>query len=184
MTNKVLILLADGFEELEFVAPFDILSRGNVAVVTASIHETTAVESARRLQVTADLLLADVCVSDYTMLILPGGGVGTQNLCKNGAVLQLVREFNSQGKIIGAICAAPMVLAAAGVIQNSKVTSFPSTEPDVAPYCKTYSHDQVVVDGKMITSRAAGTAAAFGFALLAQLEGDDRANEARLQMLF
>lgn len=184
MTHKTLILLADGFEELEFVAPFDILARGTVAVATASIHETVSVESARGLQVTADQLLSEVSAQDYDMLVLPGGGVGTQNLCKSEAVLNLVREFHQLGRMIGAICAAPTVLVAAGVLQNTKATSFPSTENDVAPYCKAYSHESVVVDGTIVTSRAAGTAVPFGFALLALLEGDARAAEVRRQMLF
>lgn len=184
MTQKTLILLADGFEELEFVAPFDILIRGNVDVVTASIHETTSVESARGLQVSADLLLTEVSAADYGMLVLPGGGTGTQNLRKSEAVLNLVREFEQQGKTIGAICAAPTVLAAAGILQNYRVTSFPGTENDVIPYCKSYSPEAVVVDGNLITSRAAGTAAQFGFALLSRAAGEQRAAEVRKQMQF
>lgn len=184
MTNKILILLADGFEELEFVAPFDILARGGLDVVTASIHETTSVESARHLQVNADTLLSDVHVADYAMLVLPGGGVGTQNLRRSEAVLQMVRQFYAQSKWIGAICAAPTVLVAAGVLLQHKATSFPATEAEVTPYCKGYLTDKVVIDGKVVTSRAAGTAAEFGFALLAQIAGEAKAMEIRKQMVF
>jgi len=184
MTKKALILLADGFEEIEFVAPFDILARGGVNVVTASIHETSAVESARRLQVTADQQIDAITLDGYDMLILPGGGVGTQNLRKSEKVLDLVRKFYKAEKFVAAICAAPTVLAAAGILQNHRATSFPGTDSDVAPYCKAYLTERVVVDGKVITSRAAGTAADFGFTLLALLEGDTRAKTVREQMVF
>jgi DJ-1 family protein len=184
MIKHALILLADGFEELEFVAPFDILSRGGVSVVTASIHETTTVESARRLQVTADMLIDDVRAEEFDLLVLPGGGVGTQNLRKSEAVLSLVRDFYKQKKAIGAICAAPTVLAAAGILQEHRATCYPGDEGDVAPYCKTYVHERVVVDGQVVTSRSAGTAADFAFALLALLEGDARAKQISEQMHF
>jgi len=184
MTKNALILLADGFEEIEFVAPFDILSRGGVSVTTASIHETNSVESARRMVLQADMLLEDVRADEFDMLILPGGGVGTQNLRKSEKVLSLVRSFYKQEKLIGAICAAPTVLVAAGVLQHHRATSFPGTEGEVAPYCKGYLHERVVVDGLVVTSRSAGTATDFGFALLAQLEGEPRSEQIWKQMAF
>jgi protein deglycase len=176
--------MADGFEELEFVAPFDILNRGGVRVTTASIHETTSVESARLLVVNAEMLIEDARAEEFDMLLLPGGGVGTQNLRKNEAVLNLVRDFYAQKKIVAAICAAPTVLVAAGILQNHRATSFPGTEGDVAPYCKAYVHERVVVDGQIVTSRSAGTATDFAFAILELLEGAARAEQVKTQMAF
>ncbi len=184
MTKNALILLADGFEEMEFVAPFDILSRGGVSVTTASIHETNSVESARRMVVQADMLLEDVRADEFDMLVLPGGGVGTQNLRKSEMVLALVRDFYKLNKHVGAICAAPTVLVAAGILQHHRATSFPGTEGEVAPYCKAYLHERVVVDELVVTSRSAGTATDFGFALLAQLEGESRSEQIWKQMAF
>lgn len=184
MTKKALILLAHGFEEIEFVAPFDILARGGVSVTTASIHESVTVDSARHLTVQADVLLEDVNAGAFDMLVLPGGGVGTQNLRQDERVLDLVRSFYAKRKLVGAICAAPTILVAAGILQEHRATSYPGTEGEVSPYCKAYLHERVVVDGGVVTSRGAGTAADFGFALLALLEGEARSRQVREQMVF
>ena len=183
MINHILFLLADGFEEIEFTAPFDILMRGGVKVTLASIHEDAMVESARGLQVRADALLSELDLDDYQGIFLPGGGRGVDNLRASEAVLDCVRKFYNKQKWVTAICAAPSVLAVAGILQHHKVTSFPGIEAELAPYCKAYSHERVVVDGKVITSRSAGTAEEFAFTLLEILEGTPKAKEIKKAIL-
>jgi 4-methyl-5(b-hydroxyethyl)-thiazole monophosphate biosynthesis len=141
------------------------------------------VESARGLQVRADALLSEVDLNDYQGIFLPGGGRGVANLRASEAVLDCVRTFYNKQKWVTAICAAPSVLAAAGILQHHKVTSFSGIEADLVPYIKTYSYERVVVDGKVITSRSAGTAEEFALVLLELLEGLTKAKEIRKAIL-
>ena len=183
MSNHILFLLADGFDETECVAPYDILIRGGVKVSLASIHEDPYVEGAHGLTVKADALLSEIDPSLYSGIFLPGGGRGVENLRASEAVLEIVRTFTDAGKWVTAICAAPTVLAAAGILHDKRVTSYPSTESDILPYCKSYSQDRVVVDGKLVTSRGPGSAEEFGFCLLSLLEGKEKSDDVRQGMV-
>ena len=183
MQNHFLFLLADGFEETEMVVPFDILLRGGVKVSLASIRKELYVKGAHGLLVKADVLLSDVDISLFSGVFLPGGGLGVENLRASEAVLDAVRSFASADKWVTAICAAPTVLASAGILHDRRVTSYPSTETDVLPHCGSYSQERVVVDGKLLTSRAPGTAEEFGFALLELLEGKEKAESVRSAMV-
>ena len=183
MSNHILFLLADGFEETECVAPYDILIRGGVKVSLASIHTDPFVEGAHGLTIRADALLSELDPSLYSGIFLPGGGRGVENLRNSQAVQEPVRSFMGAGKWVTAICAAPIVFAAAGVLHDKRVTSYPSTESDIRSYCKSYSQDRVVVDGKLVTSRGPGSAEEFGLQLLALLEGKDKSADVRQGMV-
>ena len=183
MQNHFLFLLADGFEETEMVVPFDILLRGGVKVSLASVRKELNVKGAHGLQVKADVLLSDVDISLFSGVFLPGGGLGVENLRASEAVLDAVRSFSSADKCVTAICAAATVFALAGILHDRRVTSYPSTETDVLPHCGSYSQERVVVDGKLLTSRAPGTAEEFGFALLELLEGKEKAESVRSAMV-
>ena len=183
MQNRILFLLADGFEESEMVLPFDILTRGGVKVSLASIHEDPFVEGAHGLTIKADALLSEVDLKLFSGVFLPGGGRGVENLRALEAVLETVRSFVSADKWVTAICAAPIVLALAGILHDKRVTSYPSTEADIRPYCKAYSNDRVVVDGKLVTSRGPGSAEEFGFALLSLLEGEEKMTAVKAGMV-
>ena len=182
--TKALFLLADGFEELEFVAPFDILKRGGLTVIVASISDKLQVTSVRNLVVTADTLLSHVSPDSMDILILPGGGPGTQNLRKSSAVLNILKQHAALQKSIAAICAAPLVLGDAGLLHGKKVTSFPSTQNELAKFGALVTQDRVVQDGLIFTSRGAGSAAEFGFALLAFFTSQNKADEVKTQMQF
>lgn len=179
MEKRMLFLMADGFEEMEFTAPYDILMRAGVKVTLASIHEDAMVESARGLQIRTDALFPEIRRADYDGIFLPGGARGVQNLRASEDVLDCVREFYENKKWVTAICAGPTVLAAAGILQNQKVTSYPANEADLAPYCKAYLQDRVVVDGKVVTSRGPGTAEEFALTLVTLLLGQSKAMEIR-----
>lgn len=174
MKNRILFVLADGFEETECVVPFDILSRGGVQVTFASIHGDVLVEGAHGLALKADILLSEAELSEFDGVFLPGGSRGVENLGASGRVLELVRDFYGAGKWVLSICAGPLVLARAGILGDRRVTSYPSTEADLRPHCKIYSGDRVVIDGRLLTSRGPGTAEEFGFAVLEALEGKEK----------
>jgi len=179
--KSALFLLTNGFEELEFVAPYDILHRGGVKVQTASISDKKEVVGSHNITVVADMLLSQI--EDFDLLVLPGGP-GTDNLLKSDSVKKLLIKSYEACKQIAAICAAPKVLANAGIIRNCEATSFPATRPEVEPFCKRYLDVPVVVSGNIITSRGAGTAAEFGFSLLSLLAGLNVADEVKGKMRF
>ena len=168
--STVLLLLAEGFEEAEAIVPADILRRGEVAVVTASISGDRAVKGAHGVVVVADALLSEVAApAGFDAVVVPGGNLGHRNLLADRRVAEILAAADAAGRIVAAICAGPRVLAAAGVVRGRRFTCYPSCEAgidgdydDGAP---------VVEDGNLVTSRGPGTAPAFGLALLGRLAG-------------
>jgi protein deglycase len=175
---KVLVPLANGFEEIEAVTVIDVLRRANVEVVVGSLAGDM-VEGAHGLQLAADRPLAAVAAADFDAIVLPGGQPGSRNLRADDRVRELVQALARAGKIVAAICAAPTVLEAAGVLQGKRATAFPGEELPSADY----SFDRVVEDGNVITSRAAGTAMEFALTLVRRLAGHRAATELRQRML-
>jgi 4-methyl-5(b-hydroxyethyl)-thiazole monophosphate biosynthesis len=181
---KALFLLADGFEELEFVAPYDILHRGGVEVKTASISDKKEVVGGHSLAVLADSLLSEVVDLPFDLLVLPGGGIGTKNLLESDLVKKLLLKSYEAGKQIAAICAAPKVLANAGILRSHDATSYPSVREEVEPLCKRYLDVPVAVSENIITSKGAGTSAEFGFCLLSLMVNAEKAAEVKGQMKY
>lgn len=177
----ILVLLADGFEEMEAVTPVDIFRRAEIKTVTAGLHGGT-IESSRKIRIAPDTTIDEVRASDFDMIYLPGGQPGTTHLKNDARVLKLLNEFQSAGKMIGAICAAPGVLAAAKLIGGKKVTSHPSVREELAG--AVYLEDAVVTDGNVVTSRGAGTAADMAFSVVAKLVSKDTADKIRKAMQF
>lgn len=173
------ILLADGFEEVEALSVVDILRRAKIDIDTVSVSDTLDVTSAREITVKADKLF--VSMDRYDMIILPGGA-GAWKLREDNKVIKLVQDYNKKGKLISAICAAPMVLGKAGIVKGKKVTSYPGEE--IQSYLKDakYLEDPVVVDGNLTTSRGPSTAFAFAYTLVDRLGGD--ANKLKADMLY
>jgi 4-methyl-5(b-hydroxyethyl)-thiazole monophosphate biosynthesis len=178
-----IFLLANGFEELEFVAPYDILHRGGIKVQTASISDKKEAVGSHSITVLADLLLSQVEDLPFDLLVLPGGP-GTENLLKSDSVKKLLVKSYEAGKRIAAICAAPKVLANAGILRDCEATSFPAARAEVEPLCKKYLDVPVVVSGNIITSKGAGTATEFGFCLLSLLAGSATAEDIKGKMKF
>ncbi|MCF0215124.1 MAG: DJ-1/PfpI family protein [Fibrobacteraceae bacterium] len=178
---NILFLMADGFEETEFVTPFDYLQRAGMEVYMASISDSTAVQGGHGLVIEADGLLCDLNVDAFDAVLLPGGGVGVQNLGASQAVLDVVKGFDDAGKFVFAICAAPTVLSKAGVLLNRRATCYPGCETNMN--CKEFSTDRVVVDGKFVTSRGAGTAEEFSFAIIEILGGAELKEKIRAQVV-
>lgn len=178
---NILFLMADGFEETEFVTPFDYFQRAGFKATLASISENKDVKGAHGLAIHTDVLLKEVNPKDFDGVLLPGGGPGVQNLKACDAVAKLVCDYNDENKWIFAICAAPLVLSKAGVLVDRKVTCFPGCESELV--CKEFSEDRVVVDGNMVTSRGAGTAEEFAFECIAQMGGRELSEKIRKQVV-
>jgi len=171
--KKVLVPLADGFEDIEAVSIVDVLRRGNVTVVTAALADEPAATSAHGIRMSADALLADVLDDEYDAIILPGGGEGTENLLKCSPLLGRLARQKSDGKLVCAICAAPLVLEAAGVIADESVTCYPSCSPRMG---RRVEDVPVVADGQIVTGQGPGSAALFALAVLAHLDGPKTAH--------
>lgn len=180
--KRVLLILSRGFEELEAVAPLDLLRRARLEVVSASAGPDLAVEGSHGITLTADRLLDDCLTEAFDLVVLPGGP-GVEGLRRDPRVLELVRDRHRRGLPLAAICAAPLVLADAGVSQGHVLTSFPGVEAELKGRVKAYSQERVVVDGQVITSRGAGTAEEFALGLVAFLAGPEAAEKVRLSIV-
>jgi 4-methyl-5(b-hydroxyethyl)-thiazole monophosphate biosynthesis len=168
--SRVLMPLAEGFEEIEAVTVVDLLRRAGIEVHTAALARRE-VTGSHGITVVADIGLDDAVAADYDMIVLPGGMPGADHLKKDARVVALLQQFASSGRYTAAICAAPGVLAHAGLLEGRAATSYPGfLKPDSAPGIR-LREDAVVIDGKVVTSRGPGTAVPFGLSLIELLAG-------------
>ena len=168
---RVLVPLADGFEDIEAITIVDVLRRGGVDVVTASIGETNEVRAAHGVTMRADALFSEAAEADYDAIVLPGGGEGTENLKNSDAVIDRLRRQAEEGKLLCAICAAPLVLVHAGVIApDLHVTCYPSCQTELD---RKWTPAPVVADGNVITGQAPGSSTLFALVVLQTLAGPD-----------
>ncbi len=179
--KKVLVPLAPGFEEIEAVTVIDVLRRAGIEVVVAGT-QVGPIEGSRGIRVTADKMLEGVSAEEFDMIVLPGGGKGVENLQKHPRMAPLLEEFFAKQKPVGAICAAPSLLAAAGLLRGKQATSHPSVKEKVAA-ASIYSEERVVTDGKLVTSRGPGTAMEFALKLVEILAGPEKVSELKAAML-
>lgn len=173
---NVLVPLAEGFEELEAISVIDILRRAEVDVVVAGLSDGP-VKASRGTNVLPDMSLDDALQQDYDMIVLPGGMPGASNLNDDARVHELLKKMANSGKFTGAICAAPMVLGNAGVLDGKRATSFPGFVDQMDLPTVDYTGVPVERDGKVITSRGAGTALDFALELVDALVGREKRDE-------
>jgi 4-methyl-5(b-hydroxyethyl)-thiazole monophosphate biosynthesis len=166
--KRVLVPLAEGFEELEAVTIIDMLRRAGIEVVVAALARSP-VTGAHGIALSADTTLGDVSTQDFDLIALPGGMPGAANLRDDPRIGAIIRRLHEDGRHVAAICAAPMVLQAAGVLAGRRATAFPGSLDEAAGM--TLVDEPVVVDGRVITSRGPGTALDFALELVAQLSG-------------
>jgi protein deglycase len=179
--QRVAIILADGFEEVEAVSIIDVLRRAGVDTVVAGLNAGPVV-SARKVRIIPDAVIDTVKSDDFDMVVLPGGQPGSDNLNADPRVKELIKSFSEKGKLMGAICAAPYVLANAGVLEGRRVTSYPTYKDRLSNAI--YEERDVVADGNVLTSRGAGTALAFGLAIVERLVSREAAQKVREAMLI
>jgi len=174
--KKALVLLADGFEDVEAITPIDYLCRAGIEVITASITENLTVTSRwGGIKLTASVTLTSLdeqlsMNNDFDAVILPGGMPGAVNLAASEKVSKLLREMYDADKLICAICASPaVVLAPLGILDGRRFTCYPGQEEKTPGLIHNWSEDFVVIDGNVITSRAAGTAGEFSIAIIEKM---------------
>ncbi len=180
----VAVLLADGFETAEALIPVDILRRAGVEVVLAGVGSIEVVSS-HRVPVRADQTLEELNSAELEMLVLPGGGVGVENLGKSEAVRALILKMSEEGKLIGAICAAPVLLAELGILEGKRAVCFPSMTDELVKYgARLQADERVTHDRNIITAQAAGSSFDFGFKLVAMLLGWQASEKVRKNMYY
>ena len=173
--KKVLVPLAPGFEEIEAITIIDILRRAGIEVVVAGT-QPGPIEASRKTRHLPDCTLDDVNAADLDMIILPGGQPGTNNLQADPRIRRIIETVQRKNGRVAAICAAPIILAAYGVLDGRVATGYPSVRNEIAAHAR-FSEQRVVVDGPVITSQAPGTAMEFAFKLVEILCGPDKAAE-------
>ena len=180
--KKAIIVLAEGFEEVEAFAPIDILRRCQVDVVVAALTKDE-VASAHNVTVKPDVLIDEVTELP-DVLIFPGGMPGAENLALSKKVKDLVLKMAAEGKLIAAICASPaLVLAPLGVLEGKTATCYPGMESNFPAGTK-HSTNNVVQDGNLITSLGPATAFEFGLKIAENLVGKQKTDMIASQMLF
>jgi len=172
MPKKVLVPLAEGFEEIEAVSIIDILRRAGIDVLVRSLDGALDVKGANGITVKADEPLGDLGADAIDMIVLPGGWGGTNRLAESDAVQSLLRAMDAKGKAIGAICAAPYALHTAGVLK-ADFTCYPSVEEQIGTEGYRGDRAQVVEAGNVMTSRGPGTAICFGLQIVKKLVGEE-----------
>lgn len=172
---KVLVPLANGCEELEAVTIIDLLRRAGIEVITAGLETTPqAIRASRGTLLIPDVSLDQALHQQFDMVVLPGGQPGTDRLNADRRIHALLKVMAKNGKYIAAICAAPKVLADAGLLQGRRVTSFPGSLSQAQLVGVHYQESAVVQDGHIFSSRSPGTAMDFTLALVEVLVGKAR----------
>lgn len=178
---KALVPIANGSEEMEAVIVIDTLRRAKWHVTVAGLNEG-AIEASRGVRLVPDTTWDEVDPLGFDILILPGGVGGTKAMCLHQGLQQALRDFDAKGKWIGAICAAPLALDAAGVLAGKRFTCYPGSEEKM-PHLER-SGEKVVVDGHLITSQGPGTAFEFALKIIAECDGPNKAAEVRAGLLL
>jgi 4-methyl-5(b-hydroxyethyl)-thiazole monophosphate biosynthesis len=172
--KKVLVPLANGFEEIEAITIIDILRRAGATVISAGLEKRNVVGS-HDIKLIADTVIEEVLEDEWDLVVLPGGVPGTPNLAEDARIIKILQAQAAAGKLTAAICAAPAVLEQAGLTAERKVTSHPSWADRMTTAIHTGS--RVERDGILVTGQAAGTAMEFAFQLVDQLYGPEKVAE-------
>lgn len=180
--SKVCIFLADGFEEVEGLTVVDLLRRADIDITMVSIMESKKITGAHNIIIGADALFDNMDFTNIDALVLPGGMPGTKHLGEHKGLVELIKSFNDENKLIAAICAAPSVLGVNGILKDKKATSYPGFEDKLEGAI--LSTEPVVKDQNIITSRGVGTAIDFALAIIETLKGKDTADKIADEIVY
>ena len=178
----VYVHFADGFEEIEAMTIVDLLRRAGIETETVSVTGRLPVTGSHGVKVVADILFEDAVYSDCEFIVLPGGIPGATNLAAHEGLREKILSFHNQGKGLASICAAPLVLGRAGVLEGKKATCYPGFEKELTG--AEAKEDAVVCDGGVITSRGPATAMAFALAIIEEMKGKETADEIAAGLLY
>ena len=177
---KVLVPLANGFEEIEAITIIDVLRRGGIEVTTASINSDEQVHGSNGVTVLANTLIEYVTADEFDMIVLPGGIPGAEHLRDDSRVQKLIKEFDKKDKKVGAICAAPIALYSAGVLKD-EFTCYPGYEQVIKE--SSFVDNKVVESQNILTSRGPGTAMCFGLEIVKRLVGEETYEQLKAGLL-
>lgn len=179
---KIMVFLADGFEEVEALTVVDYLRRCNIVVDTVSIADEK-VRGAHEIVVLANKNIKELDeLNFYHGVVIPGGMPGASNLRDDNRVIDIIKEMNSNNKLVAAICAGPIVLERAGVIKGKNVTSYPGFGEVLKD--SNYKEEYVVKDENTITSRGPALAVDFAIEIVRYLLGDEKAEQLKKSILY
>jgi len=172
---KVYIFLADGFEEIEAIAPIDIFRRAKIEVITISISNNKTVSGSHGILVIADSLFSEADFNDNDMLYLPGGKLGTENLDAHEGLKDLISKQTLENKKLAAICAAPSILGKMGILNGKEAICYPGFENKLQGAI--LSENKIVKSGNIYTAKGAGVAVQFALKLVEELKGSELAQQ-------
>jgi DJ-1 family protein len=183
MTKKVALFIENGSEELEFIAPLDIMRRAILEVDLISANNEDFITSAHNVKIMADKKINEVNnILDYDAIVIPGGMPGSTLLRDNKKIIEFYQTMYNSGKLVAAICAAPIVLSAAGITDDKEVTSYPGFDKEIN--YKHYNSDKaVVIDKNVITAQGPAVAILFGYEIVNYLLQDNTAEDVKQAML-
>ena len=183
MTKKVALFIENGSEELELIAPLDVMRRANLEVDVISANNEDFITSAHNVKIIADKKIEEINnILDYDAIVIPGGMPGSTLLRDNKKIIEFYQTMYNSGKLVAAICAAPIVLSAAGITDDKEVTSYPGFDKEIN--CKTYNSEKaVVVDKNVITAQGPAVAILFGYEIVNYLLQDNTADDIKKTML-
>ncbi|TDH67336.1 hypothetical protein CCR75_006928 [Bremia lactucae] len=182
---SALIPIADGSEEIEAITLANVLTRGGVEVTLATVGNkpNNVVTMSRGVMVKGDMAIEACAGKSYDLVLIPGGMPGAKHIRDSKEVVALLQKQKNDGNLYGAICAAPaVVLHSLGLLAPGVATSYPSFEPQMEGV--EYKHDDVIVNGKCVTSRGPGTAMAMGVKLVELLCGHEKAQSVAQDLLY
>ena len=180
--KKVVVCLANGFEEIEAIGIIDILRRADIFTMLTSVTGVRDVSGAHNIKLIADELFEDVDFSGFDMIVLPGGMPGSSNLKNHTGLRDIILDFNNKGKLLGAICAAPMVFGDLGILENRNATCYPGFGNQLK--LAHVKSDRVVEDQNIITGIGPGAVFDFALKLVEKLAGKEKAAIVAGQMLI
>ncbi|NQU84396.1 MAG: DJ-1/PfpI family protein [Mariniphaga sp.] len=179
--KQVCVQLATGFEEIEAISIIDVLRRAEIPVITVSITEKLEVTGSHQIPIIADQLFDEIDFNEVEMIILPGGMPGSANLNSHKELRQQILNFHKNKKLLGAICAAPMVFGELGILKGKKASCYPGFEK----YLKgaTITGNSISISENIITAKGAGVALQFAFKIVEMLKGKELSESLKDKMI-